>query len=461
PPGIPPACSSLFWGGGGRGGAAEPPHPLIRAEGPGGGAGRGALPSGPHRETPPPPGGARPGPRGRAQPSPAQPSRHAGSGRRPALSAPSAPPLSPPGLVGAPMAGSEQPPAAAGADGGLGDRSLSQGLSVLVGLALCVTMLGLGCAVELGQLGQQLRRPVGVLLALLGQFVAMPLLAFLLALLFALDEVAAVAVLLCGCCPGGNLSNLMSVLVDGDMNLSIIMTASSTLLALFLMPLCLWVYSRHWINTALVQLLPLGAVSLTLGSTLLPIGLGVLVRYRHPRAADLLVKISLWSLLVTLVILFILTGTMLGPELMAHIPASVYAIAVLMPLAGYALGYGLATIFKMPPHCRRTVSLETGCQNVQLCTAILKLTFPPQLIGSMYMFPLLYALFQSAEAGLFVLAYKMYGRDSYKQEALGEEEDTDISYKKLKEEEVADTSYGTVTAEERGSVPMEPTQTAL
>ncbi|NWW98003.1 NTCP4 protein, partial [Caloenas nicobarica] len=370
------------------------------------------------------------------------------------------------------MAGSEQPPTAAGGggpDGGslagggeaFGDRSLNQGLSVLVGLALCVTMLGLGCAVELGQLGHQLRRPVGLLLALLGQFVAMPLLAFLLALIFALDEVAAVAVLLCGCCPGGNLSNLMSVLVDGDMNLSIIMTASSTLLALFLMPLCLWVYSRHWINTTLVQLLPLGAVSLTLGSTLLPIGLGVLIRYRHPRAADLLVKISLWSLLVTLVILFILTGTMLGPDLIAHIPASVYAIAVLMPLAGYALGYGLATVFKMPPHCRRTVSLETGCQNVQLCTAILKLTFPPELIGGMYMFPLLYALFQSAEAGLFVLAYKMYGRDSYKQDTLGEEEDTDISYKKLKEEEVADTSYGTVTTEEHNSIQMEPTQTAL
>uniref|UniRef100_A0A8B9TCX0 Solute carrier family 10 member 4 n=1 Tax=Anas platyrhynchos TaxID=8839 RepID=A0A8B9TCX0_ANAPL len=348
------------------------------------------------------------------------------------------------------MAGSEQPPAAAGTDGGLGDRSLSQGLSVLVGLALCVTMLGLGCAVELGQLGQQLRRPVGVLLALLGQFVAMPLLAFLLALLFALDEVAAVAVLLCGCCPGGNLSNLMSVLVDGDMNLSIIMTASSTLLALFLMPLCLWVYSRHWINTALVQLLPLGAVSLTLGSTLLPIGLGVLVRYRHPRAADLLVKISLWSLLVTLVILFILTGTMLGPELMAHIPASVYCHRGADASGGVRLGIRLSHQSLKCPHTAGERSRwKQGAKTVQLCTAILKLTFPPQLIGSMYMFPLLYALFQSAEAGLFVLAYKMYGRDSYKQEALGEEEDTDISYKKLKEEEVADTSYGTVTAEER------------
>ncbi|XP_072191946.1 sodium/bile acid cotransporter 4 [Excalfactoria chinensis] len=368
------------------------------------------------------------------------------------------------------MAGSEQPPAAGGGpdDGAapgageaLGERPLSQGLSVLVGLALCVTMLGLGCAVELGQLGRQLRRPVGVLLALLGQFVAMPLVAFLLALIFALDEVAAVAVLLCGCCPGGNLSNLMSVLVDGDMTLSIIMTASSTLLALLLMPLCLWLYSRPWIHTALVRLLPLGAVSLTLGSTLLPIGLGVLIRYRYPRAADLLVKVSLWSLLVTLVILFILTGTMLGPDLLAHIPASVYAIAVLMPLTGYALGYGLATLFRMPPHCRRTVSLETGCQNVQLCTAILKLTFPPQLVGGMYMFPLLYALFQAAEAGLFVLAYKVYGRDGPKQEMLGEEEDTDISYRKLKEEEVPDTSYGAVTTEELGAAPTETTQTAL
>lgn len=96
---------------------------------------------------------------------------------------------------------------------------LNQGLSVFVALALGATMLGLGCTVEASQLGAQLRRPLGLLLALLCQFGLMPLVAFLLALVFALDEVAAVAVLLCGCCPGGNLSNIMALLVDGDMNL--------------------------------------------------------------------------------------------------------------------------------------------------------------------------------------------------------------------------------------------------
>ena len=75
------------------------------------------------------------------------------------------------------------------------------------------------------------------------------------------------------------------------------------------------------------------------------------------------------------------------------------------------------------------------------------------------MFPLLYALFQSAEAGIFVLIYKMYGSGVlHKQDPL-EDEDTDISYKKLKEEEMADTSYGTVTAD--NLIMMETTQTSL
>ncbi|XP_069832628.1 sodium/bile acid cotransporter 4 [Dendropsophus ebraccatus] len=337
------------------------------------------------------------------------------------------------------------------------DGPLNHGLSVFVGVALCVTMLGLGCTVEVSQIGEHLRRPIGVLLALISQFVLMPLMAFLLALIFNLNEVAAIAVLLCGCCPGGNLSNIMSLLVNGDMNLSIIMTASSTLLALLLMPLCLWIYSRPWINTPLVQFLPLGAVTLTLCSTLLPIGLGVFVRYRYSRIADILLKVSLWSLLITLVLLFILTGAMLGPELLSTIPPSVYIVAVIMPMIGYSMGYGLATLFKLPPNCRRTVSLETGCQNVQLCTALLKLAFPAHLIGSMYMFPLLYALFQAAEAGIYVLVYKLYRKEVlHKQEPMDEDEDTDISYKKLKEEEINEISYGAVTSEEQNSVAKEP-----
>lgn len=99
------------------------------------------------------------------------------------------------------------------------DSPLSHGINVFVGLVLCFTMLGLGCTVDVSQLGEHVRRPIGVLLALVCQFVIMPLVAFLLALAFSLDDVAAMAVLLCGCCPGGNLSNILSLLAHGEMNL--------------------------------------------------------------------------------------------------------------------------------------------------------------------------------------------------------------------------------------------------
>lgn len=73
---------------------------------------------------------------------------------------------------------------------------------------------------------------------------------------------------------------------------SIIMTISSTILALVLMPVCLWMYSRAWINTPVVNLLPFGAIIITLCSTLIPIGLGVWLRYRYTRAADIVLKVS-------------------------------------------------------------------------------------------------------------------------------------------------------------------------
>uniref|UniRef100_A0A3P9CYM9 Uncharacterized protein n=1 Tax=Maylandia zebra TaxID=106582 RepID=A0A3P9CYM9_9CICH len=189
------------------------------------------------------------------------------------------------------------------------DSPLSHGINVFVGLVLCFTMLGLGCTVEVSQLGEHIRRPSGAP----GSGVSVCYHAtsgFLLALAFSLDDVAAMA-----------CSSVAA------MNLSIIMTISSTLLA------------RAWINTPVVNLLPLGHHTDTLQH--LSHWVGVMLRYRYTRVADIA---SLWSLLFTLVLLFILTGAMLGPEL------------------------------------RRAVSLETGCQNVQLCTAILKL---PSLLNPM------------------------------------------------------------------------------
>lgn len=54
--------------------------------------------------------------------------------------------------------------------------------------------------------------------------------------------------------------------------------------------------------------------------------------------------------------------------------------------------------------------METGCQNIQLCSAILKVAFPPEVIGPLFLFPLIYIVFQGAEALFLIILFRMYQR---------------------------------------------------
>lgn len=52
--------------------------------------------------------------------------------------------------------------------------------------------------------------------------------------------------------------------------------------------------------------------------------------------------------------------------------------------------------------------METGCQNVQLCSTILNVTFPPEVIGPLFFFPLLYMIFQVGEGLLLIAIFRCY-----------------------------------------------------
>lgn len=84
---------------------------------------------------------------------------------------------------------------------------------------LCDTMVALGCTMTVSKIKAHIVKPKGVVIALLAQFGVMPLTAFSLAKLFQLSTNQAMAVLVCGCSPGGVLSNVLSFAFKGDMNL--------------------------------------------------------------------------------------------------------------------------------------------------------------------------------------------------------------------------------------------------
>lgn len=76
------------------------------------------------------------------------------------------------------------------------------------------------------------------------------------------------------------------------------------------------------------------------------------------------------------------------------------------------------------------------------------------------MFPLLYALFQAAEAGIFILVYRMYRTEVLHKPDLmqddDDDDDTSISYKRMKEEDVPfDSTYGAVTVSDPNVIVLE------
>ena len=81
------------------------------------------------------------------------------------------------------------------------------------------------------------RNPRAVLAGLTGQLVFLPLIAIGVAWALNLPPVYFMGLVLVACCPGGSSSNVFSMLAKGDVALSVTLTALSSVITLFTLPL--------------------------------------------------------------------------------------------------------------------------------------------------------------------------------------------------------------------------------
>ncbi|XP_050994401.1 sodium/bile acid cotransporter [Labeo rohita] len=288
------------------------------------------------------------------------------------------------------------------------NENVDLAISLVLIVILFITMVSLGCTMEISKIKHYLIKPKGVAIAVGAQYGIMPLTAFCFAKLFQLNAMESISVLICGCCPGGNLSNIFSLALQGDMNLSIVMTTCSTVLALGMMPLLLFLYSLGFSN--LVQSVPFLRITFALIMILVPCGIGILINYRVPQYSKIIIQVGLAILLISCVVIGVLAGITVGGKIFTVLSPQLIATAALMPLTGFICGYILSTLFRMNAICRRTVSMEVGCQNIQLCTTILRVAFPTEDIGQLFFFPIIYIVFQIVEALICIVLFRVHQR---------------------------------------------------
>lgn len=59
--------------------------------------------------------------------------------------------------------------------------------------------------------------------------------------------------------------------------------------------------------------------------------------------------------------------------------------------------------------------METGCKNIQLCITVLKLAIAPEVIGLLFLFPMVYGTLQLIEASVLIVLFRCNERFVLKQ----------------------------------------------
>ncbi|WP_302303747.1 bile acid:sodium symporter family protein [Culturomica massiliensis] len=236
---------------------------------------------------------------------------------------------------------------------------------------LTLLMFELGLELNIRDFLLFYKRPRPVFVGLVGQIVVLPLLAIGLGLFFRLDALFFIGLVLIACSPGGSSSNVFSMIAKGDVALSVSLTALSSVITLFTIPVIM-AFAFHLVGNQedFRMHLPVGRLIIqNLVLTLLPVVLGVLYKRYAPERAEkvrrLLNKIAFPALLLLATVFFVQHYRVI----LVHIGQLGVCIGMLI-LSAMAVGGGLSWLMRLQGRERRTIVIEIGMQNAAQGIAI-------------------------------------------------------------------------------------------
>lgn len=281
---------------------------------------------------------------------------------------------------------------------------------------LTLLMFGLGLTLRLKDFLLFRHRPQPVWVGLAGQIAVLPALAFALGIVFRLEPVFFIGLMLIACSPGGSSSNVFTMLVKGDVALSVSLTALSSIVTLFTIPLVMQ-FVMTWIgdgaSTAEMPLpagplAPVSSVSLPVGNlivqnilfVLLPVVAGVALRRYSPVAAariDRYLSRMAFPALILLATIFFVQHRATIVTHFTRLGGCVVSLIVL------AMGVGVlaARLLSLGGRVRRTLVIELGMQNAAQAIALASSPFVFNN-GTMAIPAIIYALMMNVLLLLYV-----------------------------------------------------------
>ena len=234
---------------------------------------------------------------------------------------------------------------------------------------LTVLMFDLGLTLEGKDFILVLKRYKAVLAGMTGQLLALPLIAWGLASLLDLSPLMTIGLVLVACCPGGSSSNVFSKLAGGDVALSVSLTAVSSIITLFTIPLVMQFTTASTGEAIGIHLPVKNLLMQNVVTMLLPILLGIaLRRYRREIALKIdrvLSKLAFPALMFLAAVFFVQHRATIADNF-----TSLGLATTLLLLCAVLVAVALSAIFRLKTQERRTIVIEVGMQNAAQAIAI-------------------------------------------------------------------------------------------
>ncbi len=236
-------------------------------------------------------------------------------------------------------------------------------------ITLALITLGMGLSVTLKDFKLVFYRPRAVVIGICCQIFLLPLIAFGIALLTDIDPYFKVGLIIIASCPGGATSNLITYLLNGNVALSISMTALNSIITLISIPLNVSLALMVFIHAEADIHLPVGTTIINiLILTIIPAYIGIRIRNRKTELADKLQRPL--KVILPFILLLTFAGVVFFGE--GAITATSKDFFNLLPFTlllnalSMFIGWMIARASRLGRINQFTVAIEVGLQNSAL-----------------------------------------------------------------------------------------------
>ena len=266
-------------------------------------------------------------------------------------------------------------------------------------IALAIIMLGLGASLTLSDFSRVIKNPKDFFIGFVCQLFVLPLVAYLLIIILKVPTEMALGVMLIAAAPGGVTSNVLTKFADGDVALSVTLTAFMSLVSIISVPIIVALAIDLFEISYVAKEISMIGISLKMFFVVtVPVIIGMIIRHL---TGDLMIR-NLKIIQRTSIALFFVVFAAIYIEEWNNIVSFLTragTIALILNVVMMIVGFYVAKFFASGVAQQRAISLECGLQNGTLAVFV-----GTQLFDNIvYMVPTAaYALIMLATASIFV-----------------------------------------------------------